>query len=179
MGSALPFIAAGAALIGGAASVVGGISGANAEKEAAKKQQEAAEAQAAVTDMSVIDALTRGAADVGRIRQNASRVISQQRTAYAGAGVDVGQGTATDVLASTRAQSELDVLTAKNNAARQAWGFKEEAYNLRRHGQYARASGESRATGTLLTGVAGGIQGLGSAVATYSQYGTIPKLKGS
>lgn len=178
MGAAAPFIAAGAALVGAGAAVYGGISGASAQREAAGKQQDAANAQATIADMSAIDALSRGRTEAGRIREAGSRLISQQRTAYAGAGVDVGSGTAVDVVTGTRVLTELDALTVQNSAARAAWGFQEEAHNLRRHGAYARQAGEAQAAGTLLTGIAGGVQGVGTAASIYTQYGRMPTIRG-
>lgn len=163
---AIPIIMAVGSLLGAGASIVGGIAGANAERDAAKKRQEAAEAQANIANMSMMDALARGAVEAGRIRSMGSRTIAAQRVAYASTGVDVGQGTVLDVLGSSRAISELDALTAKNNAARAAWGFAQDAQNLRRTGQYARQAGEARATGTLLTAGGQAAQQVGNAVGT-------------
>lgn len=163
MAPALPFIAAGAAVVGAGASVASGIMGANAQAGAAEAQKKAAEAQAHFADLSAQDAVNRGATEAGRIRTQGSQTISAQRAAYAGAGVDVDTGTAANVQASTRAMSEYDALTAKVNAAREAWGLSQDATALRLTGQHALQAGQNQATGSILGGIGGSVQGLGNA----------------
>lgn len=161
-------IAIGSSLAGAGASVYGGIAGSDAQRKAGKARQAAADRQAGVAEDAAIDAIARGEQEVGQVRREASDVISAQRVAYAGAGVDISSGTVADVIASTRAKAELDALKVKQNAARAAWGFKQEAENLRRGGVYERQAADNEATGTLLTGVAGGVEGVGRAFSTYN-----------
>lgn len=50
-----------------------------------------------------------------------------QRAALAANGVDLGTGSATEVLATTQFMGQRDALTIRDNAARQAWAYKNQA----------------------------------------------------
>jgi hypothetical protein len=141
--------------------------GANAEGKSAEDQKSAADTQAKYADLSALDALQRGEQEAARYRAAGSQTIAKQRVAFAANNIELSAGTPLDVIASTRGLSELDALTVKNNAAREAWGFRRDADSLRATGQFARQSGQNKATGTLLTGAAQGVGTIAGAAADY------------
>lgn len=74
------------------------------------------------------------------VRNDAANVKSAQKTSFAANGVDVGQGSAADVLASTDYVGELNAAsitdaaarnaqTTRDNAIKTAWGYTVEATN--------------------------------------------------
>jgi hypothetical protein len=141
-------IALGAALGGTALSVVGQVKAGNAAKRAGEAQQRAANSQAdladynaAVAEVQAQDAIARGAEDESRFRQGVRTLIGSQRAGFAAGNVDVGFGSAVDVQADAAMLGELDALTIRTNAAREAWGYKVQAEDLRRRGQIARKEG--------------------------------------
>jgi hypothetical protein len=60
-------------------------------------------------------------------RLRTASIGGDQRAALAANGVDLGTGSATEVLATTKFMGERDALTIRDNAARQAWAYKNQA----------------------------------------------------
>lgn len=70
-----------------------------------------------------VDAERRGAAEEQRQRTRTASLIGTQQAALAAQGTDL-EGSPTDILGDTAAVGELDALTIRSNAAREAWGFR-------------------------------------------------------
>lgn len=159
------------------ADVIGGIGEANAQREQAKYQEHMYEVNAKLAEDQGKDAIQAGDLEANKLESKAGALRSTQRVSYANQGVDVNTGAAAETQADTVALSKLDALTIKNNAWRQAWGYRVEAINSRSQGAFARAAGESRANSTLLTA---GIKGLGDVLqgANYLKGGgsRVPKF---
>ena len=119
------------------------------------------EQNAALSDKQAQDAIERGQIEEARQRLVTRQTIGATRAAQAAQGVDVGSGSAVDVQASEAGLGELDALMIRNNAAREAYGFKVQAIQERQHAKIARVAGAGAAAGyaagsygTLLTGAA-------------------------
>ncbi len=97
------------------------------------------------------DALQRGAAEEGAHRMKVQRLISSQKTALGASGVDISSGSALDVLSDTAALGELDALTLRNNASREAWGYKVESGSALARSSAARSRASNAAVGGLLS----------------------------
>jgi len=131
-----------------AVSTYGAIKQGNAAKKAGEKQQEAAESMAdlsdfnaAVADVQAQDALDRGAEDESRFRMQVRGAVGAQRAGFAAMNVDVGYGSALDVQQDAATLGELDALTIRSNAQREAWGYKVAAYDYRKRGEVQREEG--------------------------------------
>jgi hypothetical protein len=116
-----------------------------AERRAAYSQADLAEYNAAVAEIQAKDAQTRGKIEADRFRARTRVFIGEQRAGIAATNVDVGFGSAVDVQADTAFLGELDALTIRTNAAREAWGFRVEATDLRKRAQIARLEGDAAA----------------------------------
>lgn len=145
-------IALGTAIAGTAINVAGNIKAGNAAKRAGEAQQRASESQAeladynaAVADLQAKDAIARGAEDESRFRQGVKLLIGNQRATFAQSNVDVGFGSAVDVQADAAMLGELDALTIRTNAAREAWGYQVQGEDYRRRGQILRKEGTMQA----------------------------------
>jgi hypothetical protein len=68
-------------------------------------------------------------------------MIGAQRAGIAAGNIDVGYGSAVDVQADAAHLGELDALTIRNNAQREAWGFKVEAIDTRQRAKITRKEG--------------------------------------
>lgn len=79
-------------------------------------------------------------------------MIGEQRVALAQQGIDINTGSAGDIQSETDAISHQDAETIKNNAWREAWGFKTQAAEDRGRGKMALATGRATAFNTMLTG---------------------------
>ncbi len=147
--------------VGTAISAIGQIKAGNAAKAIGEFNARVAEAQAA-------DALVRGKEDEERFRQGVRVLLGSQRAAFAGQNVDVGSGSAVDVAADTAFLAELDALTIRNNAAREAWGFRVQAENARLGGSAAQMASRFGAASTIIGNTAtlvGARYGFGSSSA--------------
>jgi len=116
-----------------------------AAQNAAKKQADLTDYNAAVMRLQASDALERGELEANRYRQQIRQVVGETRVNFAAAGVDVGYGSAVDVQADAAYLGELDALTVKTNAAREAWGFEIQAEDLTREAQITREEGANMA----------------------------------
>jgi hypothetical protein len=119
-----------------------------AEKKAGEAQQRSAEAHAeledfnaAVADLQAKDAVARGLVEEQRYRQQIDQVIGAQRVGFAAGNIDTGYGSAVDVQADAAYIGELDALTIRTNAAREAWGYRVEAADLRKRAEITRREG--------------------------------------
>jgi len=137
---------------------------ASAQKQAGKSQQALANYNADINDIKANDALARGQNDELRHRLSTNKLIGSQRAAFAASGVDItgADSTAVNVFADTAALSEIDALTIRSNAAREAWGYRTQAQDDRARGRIAKQTGDNQAIGTLI--------GAGS-TALYTKYG--------
>lgn len=129
-------------------NVIGGIKSGNAQRRAGEAQQRAADKSgdladfnAQVAELQAEDAITRGQEEEQRFRMKVRGAIGSQRAGYAAGNIDVNTGTAADVQADAAFLGELDALTIAGNAAREAWGYKMQAEDLRARGRLAREEG--------------------------------------
>lgn len=122
---------------------VGQIQRGRAEARAARQNRRFAE-------MEAQDVLARSNEDVAAYQRELRQVTGQQRVALGAQGIDVTQGTATEIARQTAAIGEMDVATIRRNAQRQAWGIRTQAdINYRAGMAQAQATG-MQAAGTLL-----------------------------
>lgn len=96
------------------------------------------------------DAEARGKIDERKMRQLTEKTIGAQRAGLAGQGVDVNTGSALDVQADAAYLGELDALTIRTNAAKEAWGYRTQSQNLIQRGKNAKREGELGAFNTIL-----------------------------
>lgn len=112
---------------GAAIQGVLGVDSSIQEGKAAKKQ---ADKNTELANAAATDALQRGAQEAGAQRMAGSELAARQMVAFANSGVDATVGTAANVQAGTKARAELDALTAENNAAREAFGYKKHGLDF-------------------------------------------------
>jgi hypothetical protein len=98
------------------------------------------------------DAEDRGDLAAGQSATQTGLLLGAQRARLAAGGVDVGSGSALDLLMNTAGIGEQDALTIRNNAAREAWGLRTQAKDQQAQARFARAAGLYGAGSTLLTG---------------------------
>jgi hypothetical protein len=111
-----------------------------------------AEQNARMIDLQAADVMWRGAQDAGRIRAEGAKIEGSQKVAVAANGVDSTSGSAANMFIASQQNAAADAEQAKNNAAREAWGYKVEAYNQRARGKAAKQAGNLGAAGSLISG---------------------------
>ena len=169
MGAIVPIRTIGSTLLGAAGAIQQGQAQASAQRAAAQADQykaQVAEMNAQLAERQAQDAINRGQLAEQQQRQKAAQILGAQTAAMAANGVDLSFGSPLDVLTGTAQQSELDALTIRSNAAREAYDDRVKAYNYRTGGQLdtmraasdsaaasaASTSGFLSAGGTILTG---------------------------
>ena len=118
--------------------------------KAGSEQQKMFVRNAAFAEFQADDALARGAINEQRQRQTTKQVIGSQRVSFAAQNVDVNQGSALDVQADAAYLGELDALTIRNNAAKEAFGYRTGAGDYLQQGQYAWQTGQMQGINTIL-----------------------------
>jgi hypothetical protein len=163
-----------APIIMGIGSLVqGGMSlyGANKEAAALREQGEyrnkIGQINANLANEQATDAIKRGEQDTFLVRDQAAKVQGAQQVAFAASGVDSNSGSAADVQRESQIAASMDVTKIRNNAHREAWGYRVQADNATREGRLAQIAGNNAADSTLITG---GIKGLGSVFEAANQF---------
>ncbi len=129
-----------------------------AQRRIFEAQAKIDEINARIAEMQAEDAIKRGHEREGISRQKTKKIRGAQRAALAAQGIRVDVGSALDIQLETEDIGELDALTIRNNALREAFGFKAGAAGLRTEagfkrteGERAQARGVFEGTQTLLT----------------------------
>lgn len=154
------------------------IAGVNALSTYAKSkaQKSALNQQAGIADLNATleDQQARGSIEYGRnqvedYQRSLSSFKSSQINALASNGIDVSQGSAIDLLASTEMQGQGDIENLRYNAALQSWGHQVNKTNYQNQANSLRAQAKSinPAFSALMAGASsfaqsGGLQGIGT-----------------
>lgn len=123
-GASLALAAAGTAM-----SAIGSARQQEAAASAATYQAQVARNAQMVADYQAQDALKRGQVAEQERRQKTAQQIGAQRAALASSGTDVNTGSNADIQGDTASTGELDALTIRNNAEREAYDKKVMASN--------------------------------------------------
>lgn len=149
------------------------------QMRAGKETKAIYDQNAQIADYQAEDALARGRVNEKMMRRQTEQTIGSQRAGLAAQGVDINRGSALETQASAAYLGELDALTIRNNAAKEAWGYRVQAQNLRNQGTIAKRDGTFGAfntilgsTGSLLLSKYGG--GLGRS--STSRTGSAPEM---
>lgn len=163
-------IAGAAAIIGGTVSAIGAEDSANATKNAENYNASIATDNAAIANQNAAYA---GAAGEAQAEQAAlatkARVGGIKANAAAG-NIDVNSGSALDVQSSADQLGELNSLTIKSNAARQAYGYETQQLNFNAQSQLDTYQGQAAQLAGNFTAGSDVIGGIGSAAGSYANY---------
>jgi hypothetical protein len=146
-----------AAAVGATAAVGSAYTSAEAAKAQGAYQKRQAELNAGMGEFQAEEAIRRGDEDAKAMGKKTKQVIGSQRAALAAQGIEVDSGTAAEIQADTAAIGAVDAQTIKNNAWREAWGFRAQATVTRGQGNMALMAANNQAKSTLITG---GLQAL-------------------
>jgi hypothetical protein len=153
--AALPYLQ----YAGMAMSAVSAMQGSQANKDAANTQAGVSRNNAQIAEWQAQDAILRGSRSASVSRMRSNQLKGTQRAAMAANGVDLGQGSALQILSDTDYFGEIDALTIKDNAAKEAWALRNQAggFTAEANLMQSRADKEKPwlAAGTSLLGSAG------------------------
>ena len=152
--AALTAVAIGAAAIGGGLALKGSADEAKALRKQGDYQKDMYDFNSNIAKLQGEDAIKRGEREAIRYEKKGQQAIGASRAALAAQGVDVSSGSALDVQTDIAEQAAVGAVTIRNNAWREAWGYKVQAESYSKQGYMAREAAQSQARQTMLTGVA-------------------------
>lgn len=136
-----------AALTAGAVgSVMQGMAANSAARATASAQEAAAAQNAAVAEAQGHDAVERGGQEELRLRRSLARQMGNARAQAAASGIDPDLGSLMEVRNASLSEGERDAAAIRYNAARERWGYLNQANAIRTEG--ANAASISRAQGS-------------------------------
>lgn len=150
--SALSNIQGVGSLVGGFGALGSAYAQASAIKAQAAYQQRMLAINKMFADMEAADAIKRGEKAATNYKKAAKRLIGSQRAAIAAQGIEVDTGSALEIQEDTAALAAQDAQNIKNNAYRQAFGFKVQAFDLGGKSSIAGLAASNEARNTVLTG---------------------------
>lgn len=107
---------------------------------------------ARLAEMQADDALARGEIDASRYAEQLRGLQGSQRVGAAASGLDPDSGTPAALQAEASRMGALDILTMRNNALREAYGYKSQADQYKNASKTTRRLGRQRQWGGILTG---------------------------
>lgn len=163
MSSVIPYIP----MIAQAAS---GLLNSNSEAKGSTDQNNYAadryEQNASYADRQAQDAIDRGESDASAHDRKVKLLIGQQRAKLGAQGADLSAGSALDIQKDTAGLGAEDVLTIKNNAYREAWGYQSQAADYRKQADLYRSAGKTTARNSILGGLS---EAVGTGFAAYAK----------
>ena len=131
-------------------SIIGAIGSASLARTQAKANQSAlnfqsdmAKINARMAERSAQSVLLQGQQQVGALTLRSGKIKSAQRVALAANGVDLGEGNAAEIQATTDLITEVDKNTIEANAIRSAWGYRTQGVNASNQALMSNASASS------------------------------------
>lgn len=149
---------------------VGAIRSANAQADAAKYNASIAQQNQQIAQQNATLAAQAGEQQAAVQEQKTRATIGAITAGQAASGVDINSGSAVDVRSSAAELGELNAITIRSNAAKEAYGYQTNATGFQNQATLDKSSaanastaGEIGATSTLLGG-------FGSAASNYTKY---------
>lgn len=130
MGAVAAPLAIASAVGGAALTAVGQIQQNNAASAQASYQAAVARNNKILADRAAQDAIERGRVEELNQRIRTRQLAGRQRASLAANGVDVGYGSAIDMIEDTFKIGETDALTIRANAMREAMGYRAQGMNF-------------------------------------------------
>jgi len=166
------------AAIGMATAKVGsGIAGAYSKSKAQAAEGEYQSGQiehnARFQAFQAADAVARGEKTAVKAQQATKSLIGSQRVALAAQGIDIESGSALQVQEESAAIGAEEVLNIRNNAWREAWGYRSAQADMITQAKLTKISSKFAAKRTILTA---GLQAVGDVSTSYYQYDQFNKL---
>lgn len=166
----LGYASLGATALSGAVGAAGAIKQGNAEASAAKYNAGVAETNAAQATQNALLASQAGS-EQGFISSQRTRSEVGSILANQGAsGVDVNSGSALDVRSSARELGELDALTVRSNATRQAYGYQTTATSEEGQAKLDKADATSDLTAGYINSGSTLLGSAGTAATNFAKY---------
>lgn len=121
--------------------------------------QSIADTNAKIAGLEATQTIEAGDVAASRATLKTQGTVGTRRAIAGASGTDVNTGSNLLTRIGDDFAGRIDALTIKNNAARQAWGFKTQALQDTYQGQMARLTATSQSQQTLITGGLQAVEG--------------------
>jgi hypothetical protein len=115
---------------GAVSGAIGGFYSARMTKSQLAFEADMSRINARMAELGARTALDNGQKQVAGLTMQAGQLKSRQRASMAANGIDLGEGSAAEIQASTEIMKEIDKNTLEANAVKSAWGYRVDASNL-------------------------------------------------
>lgn len=133
--------------------MLGGMIGGFGEVQNAKFQSELAKQNAAFREYDAKDAILRGKQQQQKVRRNAAQTVGEIQLAAAAQGQSVAPGSvAGNLMAEADILSEQDVSIIKNNAMREAFGYRQQSRDIINQAKFNESLSWAKAGQSVATG---------------------------
>ena len=122
-------VAATAAVASAGLSAYSAYEQADAQKKTLNYQSQVAANNATIDLQQRSSSIQQGQLEAQQAQLHQAQILGAQRASLAANGIDLTQGSAQDLLTSTKFLGAQDVNTIQSNAARTAWGYDVQAMN--------------------------------------------------
>ena len=165
-----------AAIFGGISAlsqIVNAFTQSSAIRAQSRYENSIAQANARMAAFQAEDAERRGRVEASRLLRQTKGLIGKQRAAFAGQGIELDSGSALDIQEETAALGAADALTIRNNAWREAFGYRAQGSQYLAQARLGRRVASSQARNTLLMGGLSAAREVGSLA--YNDYLNRPR----
>lgn len=170
MGPVLPVVAVVAAVAGTALSVAGQIQQGKANEAASNYQAQVAANNAQLAKQQAQETNAAGEQQTAIQQMKTRATVGAIRAAEGASGVDVNTGSNVDVRSSAAELGQLDALTIRSNAARQAYGYETGATSFQAQSQLDRATASQAGTAGFFGAAGSLLSGASSVAKEYSAW---------
>lgn len=154
---------------GAASSAMGAYFGAQSQKRSLELQASMADINARMSESAAQATLLTGQREVQKSQIATANLKGTQRAGLAANGVDLGVGSANQILTTTDVMGEVDANTLQANAVRSAWGYRTQGVNQSNQALMSRAS--AGAISPLTSAATSLLGSAGSVASSWYQYG--------
>lgn len=174
-----------ASLAGASVGAYGAIESSQAQSNAASYQAQVSENNSKIATQNANYATAAGEAQVTQQQLKTAATVGGIRASEAASGLDVNSGSDLDVQSSAKELGELDALTIRNAAAKQAYGYQVQSTSDVASGQLQEASASQDLTAGMFGATGSVLGGASSSANSYARFlqnsggGTAPNVLGS
>jgi hypothetical protein len=123
-----------------------------------------------IAERAAVDAEKRGEIAADEQRRKTARIAGAQRAAFGSSGLALDSAYSMDILGDTAAFGELDALTIKSNAQREAYGYRVQGMNYAAEEVMSRVRGKNANTAGMISAASTLIGGGATAGDRWIQY---------
>lgn len=168
----MPYVSAGAAVVGAAMSAYGAYRQGQAQQEQADYQSAVMDRNAKVAAMQAEDRQRTGQIEEKQMRLKNEQMIGQAKSDLSNSGVQVGTGSSLDVVSDAAAWGEWDVQQHRWNVAKDIWGINNQAANYSAQSGLYKMSGANAAEAGMWGAGTSLISGAGTVADKWYTYKT-------